>query len=338
MNINRYLFSAAAVLAAASLHAQTVDVSVRLDSTTIFMGGQVGLHLRATYPETATLLFPQPADTLAADVEIVEAGEADTLSRGNGLISIERRYILTSFDSGLHYIPPIEFSQVLPDTTVTHATESLALNVINPFQQIEVDEQTGEARITDIKDAMDAPFRLSELLQYWPWLLGALAVVALIAGGVIIYLRRKGRRIFAAPAKPAEPCDVVALRMLEDIRQRQLWQHNRTKEYYSELTDTLRRYVADRFGVQAMESTTDQIMDSLKELKAIDPRLLSDMNEVLSGADFVKFARMEPAASENDLAMSRAVGFVTGTKPQPQAPTDEPSPAAPAESPKTIEQ
>lgn len=296
------------------MSSQNVDVSAKLDSTTIFIGGQVGLQLKATFPQSANILFPEIADTITSDVEVVEVGKLDTLSVSNGLISLSRDYIVTSFDSGLHFIPPIEFSEVLPDTSVVYKTESMALVVVNPFQNIEVDQQSGVAKICDIKEPIDTPFIFAELLQYWPWLVAAVILLGIVALCIVLYLRHKGKTVFAKAPKKQDPCDVVALRQLNDVKEQKLCQRNMVKEYYSEISDIMRRYVGDRFAVSAMESTTDQLIDALKTSGFNDKEQLSHLEKLLSQSDFVKFARYEPLPDENDYAMIQAVLFVNQTK------------------------
>lgn len=280
---------------------------------TIVIGGQVGFNVKASYPENVVAVYKQLADSLTKDVEIVEVMPVDT-SVVNGIVQLEQRYILTSFDSGLHYIPPIDILEFEDGQKVS--TSDMALNVVNPFQNIVVDEQSHTVQIFDVKDVKDSPFSLSELLQYLPWILIAIFVIALAVAGVWYYKKYLARKNGVEPAKPkhVDPCDVIALRELEHIKDEKLWQKNQFKEYYSGITDTLRKYISDRYGVNAMESTTDEIMDSLRKVLSDDIQSRERLQNILEEADFVKFAKHEPLPDENDMAMKRAVEFVEKTR------------------------
>lgn len=313
MSLSKFLVSSlVALVVSVGAAAQRPVVKAELDSVAIFVGGQVGLDVTVQVPrgEEARLL-PLP-DTLTSHVEVVEMVRADTLLRGD-LVECSFRYLLTSFDTGLQYVPPIPF--VLAADSSVVSMPDFALSVVNPFQKLEVDEQSGVARIFDIRDALDAPFVWGELLLYWPWLVGAVAVAGLVV--LLLWLRkryaRRGDGGEVVSRVPLEPCEVTALRDLERIRGQKLWMHNKVKEFYSDLTDTLRRYVASRFGVQAMESTSSQLMETLRDSLKGNPAEAETLRRILELADFAKFAKVEPLPDENDRALTDAVGFVNAT-------------------------
>ncbi len=305
------LTTAAAALSAASLAQQPV-VRAELDSVTILVGGQVGLNVSVQVPRSLDCHVLALPDTLTSSVEVVSVVSSDTLSQGD-LVEYTTRYLVTSFDTGLQYVPPIPVV-VMPDST-TASTPEFALSVVNPFQKIEVDEQSGVAKIFDINSAIDAPFQWRELLYYWPWVVIAAAIVGLFF--LIRWLRRK----YCHPRDkdgmvndvPAEPCEVTALRDLERIRDEKLWLHNQVKEFYSDLTDTLRRYVASRFGVQALESTSAQLVEALEPHLKDAPKEQARLTQILEQADFAKFAKVEPNPDDNARAVSDAMEFVNAT-------------------------
>lgn len=300
------------ILTAHAAVAQTAQVHARLDSMLIFIGGQTQMTLQAVFHAAENASLRQLADTITAQVEIVETLPPDT-NKMNDLLVIEQRYIITSFDTGLHYIPPIEVLQ-LPDGT-SISTDPLAINVINPYQNIEVDEQSGVAIITDVRDVHDAPFQLSELLRYLPYILLAIIVIAAIVVAIYFYRKHKMQQagVVPKPKKPAEPCHIIALRELEHIKEEKLWQRNLVKQYYSDLTDTLRRYVSARFGINAMESTTDEIIDELGNHLPTTGQDVMRLQSILQLSDFVKFAKHEPLPDENDTALKKAFDFVNST-------------------------
>lgn len=304
-------------LASTLVSAQQVSIKAQPDSTVMFIGSQIGLNIEVQMPETLSARLIQLSDSLSKNVEIVEALKIDSTVQ-NGILKINQRYLITSFDTGLFYIPPFDIIELADGEK--QKTEGFALLVVNPFQSIEIDEQSGVAKITDIRKPYDAPFILSELLEYWPWAVGALLLIGAIIGFVIWYKRYKLNKIGKPikKQKPIEPCHVTALRDLQRIKDEKIWQRNLFKEYFSDITDTLRRYISARFEINAMESTSDEIIDSLKEQLKEYPNDKQRLEQILELADLVKFAKQEPLPDENDMAIKHAIEFVNDTIPQPK--------------------
>lgn len=310
--IHRMLAFAAAVLTCGVAIAQQPVVRAELDSMTILVGGQVGLNLSVSVAKGQECHILQLPDTLTQHVEVVEALKPDTLDRGD-LIEYVQRYIVTSFDTGLQYVGPIPV--VLTADSATYSTPEFALSVLNPFQQEFKTNEEGVNQIFDIHEAEDAPFQWRELLIYWPWAVGVIVLAGLIVLG--LYLKKKywhpreeGEEAVAAPA---EPCEVTALRDLERIKTEKLWMRNQVKEYYTDLTETLRRYLSCRYGIQAKESTSAEILAQLKPLMRDLPDEERKLTNILEQADLVKFAKMEPLPDENDKALADAELFVNTT-------------------------
>ncbi len=312
MNFRKIIsFTLLALPLALNAQAQTPTVTSELDSTYIFIGGQVGLNVTVTMPRNFDGAIVTLPDTLGNTVEVVEALKPDTLTQGD-LMQIMYRYMITSFDSGMHYVAP-QPTVFLPDSTVI-STQDFALSVYNPFQSMEVDEASGINKITDIREAENAPFQWRELLQYWPWAVGVLLIAGLVVLG--IWLKKKyGGKSSDKPVKkePEEPCEVTALRNIERIKEERLWAHNRVKDFYSDLTGTLRKYVEQRYGISAMEQTSSQIMDELETALRDHASDIVPMRQVLELADFVKFAKVEPLQNQNDEAIKLATDFVNNT-------------------------
>ena len=104
-----------------------------------------------------------------------------------------------------------------------------------------------------------------------------------------------------------------AMQALSELKGQSLWQNGQEKEYYSKITDILRHYINRRFGVEAMEMTTTQILDVLNHEDAKDAK--SELKEILNAADFVKFAKFRPLADENEQVYRLATVFLDKTKP-----------------------
>lgn len=288
-----------------SVKAQNVKAVAKLDSNKIVVGDQVRLKLMLTYPAKTTVSWPAYKDSLSGHIEIVNKSKIDTVSKDAKSLTLAQTYTITSFDSGGFYIPQISFRYKNPgDTAYFEAlTDSLLLNV----NVLPVD--TTKA-IKDIKGPMSVPRTLREML---PYIIGAILLAAII-WFVIFYLRKRkrGEKLLSF-AKPKLPPHEEALLALDALRNKKLWQNNKIKDYYTELTEITRTYIQKRYGVLAMEMTTEEIMYSLKWFE-ISEKSKSRLREMLSLADLVKFAKAFPLPDEHDKCMDVAYNFVNETK------------------------
>ncbi len=294
----------ATMLAAA---AAPVTITAKLDSATLLMGKTTPLHIEVVQDRGVNGIFPvDHIDTLNAMVEIADRLKADTTDLGNNRIQINRDLILQSFDSGMYSIGPIAYI-VGGDTFFTRQMTLKVLPVhVDSLQDIH-----------DLKPVEEVPFKFFDWVPdiiadwWWAWLLAVL----LIAGAVYYYRHwyKKGIN----PLKPVRkrlPAYDEAMLNLQNLKQRQLWQNGQEKEYFTGLTDILRVYIDRRFHVNAVEMTSTQIIETLKqndETRAVNEQL----SMILEIADFVKFAGARPLADDNEMAFQRAVQFVEVTKP-----------------------
>ncbi|MBR5001998.1 MAG: DUF4381 family protein [Bacteroidaceae bacterium] len=291
---------------------QPVVVEAAMDSSVLWMGEQTLIHLSLTQDAGVTVIPPQieSPGVLTEGVEVVDLSQPDTTRLNNNRLQIKQEVLVTSFDSGFYYIPP--FKYVIEEDTF--ATESLSLKIV----PVDVPEEATAADVKDIKNVVAPPFVLWDFVP--AWLLILIVAVVLIAVAVYFVARYyKQRKVEAAipPEKRIPPYE-LAMQELKQLRESKLWQQGQEKQYYTRLVDILREYIDSRFGINAMEMTSSQILAALqrnKDTKEVNKYL----NEILSMADFVKFAKMRPMPDDNERVMHRAVDFVELTRPQSQA-------------------
>ena len=254
----------------------------------------------AVYPYAGVL----ERDTLGSKVEVVADFKLDTVAIKKGIKELEAKVLLTSFDSGSYKLP-LPLFIVNPDSEDTYAlifdTPVLSVNTI------QVD--TTGFQPMDIKGQIKYPVTFREII---PWVLLGLVVAAL---GYLLYRyikhRRENRDFFGRPIVQ-DPPHIVALRELDKIHSQKLWQNGKEKLYYTGITDALREYIEGRYGVNAMELTSSEIMAGLSG-KNIDEKLFRELDELFKTADLVKFAKYVPSNSENEEAIPSAVRFVNST-------------------------
>ena len=158
----------------------------------------------------------------------------------------------------------------------------------------------------DIKPQERFPYTFKEVI---PWVGAGLGIFALLYNLILLlYLRRKK----AIEAEKAEPAHIKALRKLDKYRGDKFWKPEHQKAFYSGVTDTLREYIAARYGVGALEMTTAEIFDGLKKTD-VPADLYEEMKDLFERADFVKFAKYTASDEDNAKVLPGAVRFVTET-------------------------
>lgn len=311
-----------ALLSVMALQAQVI-VDVKIDSMRIFVGEQTAITLSVTCdsnqnPELPTFdsSIKKCAESATLDgsrhprhyyltpgVEVVDMDAPSTVSLNGGKRKqINQRYLITSFDSATYYLPPM---QVLVDTTV-YESEPLALQVYS--MPVDTTHYEIFAGINDIED---------QPLEWQDWkqttysalsiillaLLIALAVWWLMKGNPVIPLMRR---------KPKLPPHQVAMAQITKIKEERTWATEDSKDYYTQLTDTLRTYIQDRYGFQAMDMTTSEIIDRL--VQENDPEALKELTDLFETADLVKFAKYTTPINENDAHLLTAINYINQTK------------------------
>lgn len=314
-----------ALLTAAGLQAQTPRVRATLEPDTVRIGDCFTYSLEVERDLAQVADFPTfniDKSEGGADVELVEECAVDTLAREGRMLKLRKRYRLQTFEEGL--ISMGRGAVLYADKNIVdtlYAEDSLTL-VVMP---IPIDSAAMAQGVRDLKPQKNLPFKFGEVSGYT--LRGGVALLLLAA--LIWWIRRelarRGKKIgdLFKPAPPLPP-HVVAIRALEALHHRKLWQNGNFKAYYSELTDILRTYLAGRYGIGAMEMTSDEIIEALRALSVEElPKKCSmDLTAILRDADLVKFAKFEPEAEQNENDYTKAYYFVEETKLQDEEPSE----------------
>jgi hypothetical protein len=144
-------------------------------------------------------------------------------------------------------------------------------------------------------------------------ILAVLGILIILAFLFYLKKRKKAEPVFQIRSKIQLLPHELALSEIEKLRLKKLWQAGRTKEYHSELTDILRKYLESGFNIMAIEMTSQEIIDSLRTQNNMHNDSIRKINHILAMADLVKFAKMQPLPVENDMNMENAVAFVLDT-------------------------
>jgi hypothetical protein len=286
--------------------AQQLKISARFDSSAIQIGDQIKLRFEVIQPANAKVKvkFPSFADTITGKIEIVQIFPADS-SVKEGMLHIHKDYLITSFDSGFYQVPSLAFPYEAGQAKDTLKSDPCYLRV-NPVP-------VGSAKdIRDIKPPLRVPFSIWE---YWIYILGVLGVIIILFILWYFIKFRKKKGFLFMPAKAIEPPHIIALKELDALRAEKLWQNNKTKNYYTNLTDIIRTYIEKRFGVNALEQTSDEIIQSLASVYLEDQSVVNLLKSIFATADLVKFAKGQPLPDENEINLLNAYQFVNNTTP-----------------------
>lgn len=288
------------LLVASAARAQ-VSIEAKLDSMRIPFGGQTTLRVRVSAPKGTAIQMPhlKAGQQLTADVMVVEASKTSSRTAGDSAIA-ELSVPITSFTAKRYTLPGLKLK--------AGGKEFTANQLILQVDSVVLDKKNPEKTFPP-KDIQNNPFSWAD---WWlPLLL--LVVVALLVVALVVSVRRL--RSHKPLVKVVKEVKVVPahLKAMERIAQLKQEMPTDSKEYYTSLTETLRQYITERFGFNAMEMTSDQIIDKLNSES--DKAKTDELVEVFRTADLAKFAKYSTPGSENSYNLESVVKFIDNTKP-----------------------
>jgi len=274
---------------------------------TIRIGEQffLDLNLTGSFVDTS-IVWPEFDDHITDQIEIIKKSPLNTkeVDSINHISVFSQRFLLTAFDKGIQMIPAFQIKT--PDSTYQTAAHILMVNTV------EVDTSKG---IYDVKPIFEVDYSISEIItdwfyDYWYWLI----IIVLIVVLIILILKFKNRpQVIVEAPKPKLPAHITALKILNHLLKDQAWENENKKEYYSTVTDTIRKYLEERFEILALEKTTVEIIKDLKYSDIISKDKFF-LQEILQQADLVKFAKFKPDNSDGKIVLEKSVEFVQRTK------------------------
>jgi len=277
----------------------TVHAEAAPDTTTI--GTRVRYEVTVNAPPGVEIVVAQPAERIG-DMDIVDFGTEAPAPTPDGRVVFRRWWQLVAWSPGNHLLPSPEVRYRPPGGELATA----------PADDVGVTVESLLARTPDAADIRDVKAPEPIPVDWRPYYvigggLLALALLALLAHRLLV---RPKRTVAAAPPPPPH---VVALAALDALRARALVEHGAFKDFYSALSDIVRRYLEDRFRVRAPEMTTEEFLLATSRdgrVAAAHRRLLG---EFLTESDLVKFARHVPTIADSERAFTAARRFVDDT-------------------------
>ena len=302
-------------LIALPIVAQEVRVIPSLEPAKILIGEQTTLRVRIAHPKAEAARLILPKDTLVSGVEIIDVALTDSAEVTDKIMEHVYAVTLTAFDSANYVLGNI---QAMVAGNLYSATEAPIL-VVNT---VPVDLSKPDS-FSDLKEQWKPDFVWKDYL----WILiTALVLVLLAMGGYFLwkYLKKRKAPSDADSTKREPPVDPYeeALQGMEQLREARLWEQNQVKQYYTSMTDILRRFIWRVYGIDTAEKTSTEILESFHN--TVDNQSLQkDLRRILTTADTVKFAKYIPQPDDNISLMNASVAFIREQKPSDQAEAQE---------------
>ncbi len=268
------------------------QVSTKIDTTKIRIGEQINYQIIVN--ETDDVQFPKLHLDALKRIEVVESFKIDSLK--NRLI---KKYALTSFDSGRYVLP----QQTVFIKNKMFLTDSVIIDVAT----VAVD--TIKQPMYHIKNIKNEPYTFRDFITYFWWLILLLVVIA-----VILYFVLRDKPTHEEQLAKLPPFDLAKQR-LKELDNKQLWQHNKVKLYYVELTDIVRSFIEREMNIPALESTTDELLETITDFNSssnlnIPKETIIKLQKLLQEADLVKFAKSKPLSNEIEIHRNDAEDII----------------------------
>ena len=287
------------------LNAQNVEVEGKVDNTKVQVGKPFTLDLSLKVPYGWFVEWNDFAiDTLSEQLDIIKRGNVERTADADSNVIVKQQLTLMTFDTGQIQVPAVGLTyaksfddpmrmQAFTEPIDLYAT-TIAVDTLQPYKPI--------------VGPIDAPIQMKEV---FPWILGVL-LLALVVVGILYWRKHRKTKVDAdgnIVRGPVIPPYDKAVDDLKRLREEKMWQSGKVKEYFSTLTDIAREYIEGQFGVNAVEMTTDDILEEVKPLR-FSSETYNKLKETMAVADLVKFAKYSSSSLESENAMNSMTDFV----------------------------
>ena len=305
--VRKIIFLFFVVVYLPSSFAQGIAAKAFTDSSNYRVGDYINLFIQVEHNKNISISNPALSDS-TSKIEIIKQ-ESPEVENHDGNLITTFRFIISKYDSGNVTIPPIP---VLYRVKGSQGLQTAYTNEVN-FTVHTLKILPG-GQIKDVKAPVKIPLDWIDILI---WVLVALVILGIAFYFYSRYKKKKMMEVKKVKKVIQKPPHVIALYELRALEQQQLWQKGMIKEYHSKITEIIRRYFQDQFYLPALELTTSEVMQYLKQVRRAN--VIIDITfDFLSNADLVKFAKFQPMASVNEEMMKQAIEIVEKTKPAPE--------------------
>lgn len=292
--------------------AHPLAVDAKPSSVKVKLGEPFQYTLQLTHLPTERYELRTPQDLGPFELSKTLRARKDDPSGSVTTFTLE----LSLFELEKHKLPDLVFDVTTPEGLKRF---ELVGTEVEAVSSLPADGQA-QAELMDIKPPEEVPVPSYRLL----YLLGGL----LALGGLSFLLwRRLSRPKLVKPLPPPVvlPVHVRAENSLRALAAEKLPEQGRVREYYFRLSEILRAYLGERYGIEALECTSSELLDRVERLRAPElPR--EELRGFVLESDLVKFAKtvVAPEVCERALAFGHELVQKTRPPPPPSSPTTAP--------------
>lgn len=282
--------------------AQNIYANSSIDKDSVFVGQPFNYKIDIRMPDNYIVDWTTVKDTLSRNIEVINRSKVLSTPINNNDIIVSQTLTLTSFDTGYIEIPPIDikYSRSSNDTTsnICHTK----------YMYIYVEPVLIDTTMTYKPIKMPIKQNLT-FIETTPYIGGVIILAGLILLTIYLIKRSKSKSIKEEEPIPSIPAIVTARERLSQLKDANLWQSGKSKEYYTDLTDIVREYLEGQFNIDAIEMTSDEILLEVRKLQ-LDKLIIEKLDNTLITADLVKFAKANPNPNENEAAFNNIDSFI----------------------------
>ena len=281
-----------------------IEVKSEVDTALITIGDRITYTI--TIDHIAGMRVEQPgAGVNLGQFEIKDYKIYDPEKKGDhGILKYE--YVISVFDTGSFTIPAFPIAY-FPEDSVSNY-KIIEASPIPIYVESVIQDEAREMR--DIKPPLAIPFSYTFIISI---IAGGLLLAILIYLAIIFYKKRKKKGYLLKPPAPPRPAHEIALDALEKLLLKNLIEQGEIKHFYSEVSEIMRRYIENRFFINALEETSREILQDMQN-EDVAVEQYEILQNFLHQSDFVKFAKYLPSSDENEAIINWARDFILSTQ------------------------
>ena len=303
-------------IAAVPVPAATTDtatlpiyVQVSVDKASITVGDLIRYTISVNAASNVPFALPQFAENLGG-FAVSDWLRGEPSVGKDGRVHQAHTYVMETYLTGMYEIPPARVIYELNGATNVIMSTPIVVEV----KSVAAADDLFKG-IRDIK----GPVALIETARtpWYIWGIGGALLLALLSGIAVVAARWWHQ---PAPPPPPVPAHIIAYAALRELFAQNLVARGLIMPYYFALSTILRRYIENRFGLQAPEQTTEEFLASLRTGTTLVQQYQTLLSEFLNECDMVKFANYAAGADDAQHAHDRAVRFIEETREHANAP------------------
>jgi hypothetical protein len=280
-----------------------ISVESYVDRATITIGDRI-LYTLVVTTDPEVQLDPLDLGSNLGAFEVKDYKIYDPEKTKDGRMFNKSEYLITTFTTGEYVIPPITINYTDAEGKKKQIESEPLFIMVESVGASQADKE-------DIR-GLKPPIEIKG--SYWIYLL-ILPILALLAAGGFFYYRQRSKGL-ALPEIPQEllkPAWEVAISELDSLRESDLLERKRIKEYFIVLSDIIRKYMERRYQISVLDRTTEEIRQEVKRLK-LEQEITQLIFGLLLFCDLVKFAKYTPSVAEVNKSTDEAYSIVNLTK------------------------